>query len=100
MKVVVPTFRVRAILREEVTIQGHAFKPGAVVTMAYGVALQALSRGVVGAIVNADKAHDEALMALATYGGDAWFPTNLQTIGRLVAAFEQAEKEAPSAVKH
>lgn len=100
MKVVVPTLNVRATVRETLTVNGKEFKPGAVITVAYGIALQGMARGVLGVIVDADNKHNEALQLLAQYGADSWFPKELQTIGMLTRAMAQAEQEAATAQKH
>jgi hypothetical protein len=100
LKVIVPTLNVRCTLREECVVAGKTFKPGAVVTLPYGVALQGITRGTVGVIVDAEVQHVRALEMLMSYGADSWFPASLQTIGKVAAAYAAAETEAKTAVKH
>lgn len=100
MKVIVPTLNVRAALCAPLTVGKHDYLPGAVVTLPYGVALQGIARGIVSFIVDADVEHAKAIELLGLYGGDSWFPGPLQTIGRVMAAYAQAETEAKTAIIH
>lgn len=105
MRYVVPTFSVQCMLRQTIVVSGKAHPAGTIVKLAYGIALQALAQGVVGAIVNASAAHDEALAYIAKYGADSWFPPTLQTVNHVIQALAEAEVEAekpekPETVKH
>lgn len=73
---------VTCTLREDVAGK----KLGEFVTLAYGVALQGMARGVLGTIVEAECAHEQAMIFLDQYGADSWFPADLQTLDRFVKA--------------
>jgi hypothetical protein len=93
MKLVVPTTWCKCTLREQLVLGGEIRHPGEIVDLPYGIALDGMAHGIIGAILDADAKHAEAIDALEIYGGDAWFPPHFQTIGRLKDYFAEAQKE-------
>lgn len=83
MNLVVPTVWCKCTIRSATLLGGIMRAPGEIIDLPYGVALQGIAQGVIGVLVDADDKHLEALEQLAIYGGDAWFPAHLQTIGRV-----------------
>jgi hypothetical protein len=91
MKLGVPTFKVKCTLREEIISNSVKHAPGEVVELPYGIALQGMAQGVVGAIVGAESAHLVALEYIGRYGADSWFPSEFQTLAILQRAQEPAQ---------
>jgi hypothetical protein len=88
----VPTFSVSCSLREDLVVKGQvAAKKGEMIRLPYGVALQGIAQRVIGAIENEEKAHADAMHAIAQYGADAWFPKSLQTMNFLEEYLAKAE---------
>lgn len=96
MKMVVPTFLVTCTLREAVAGK----KAGEMVTLAYGCALQGMARGVLGVMVQADEAHENAMKFLDQYGADSWFPADLQTLDRFVKAAKAGDNQVDMRTVH
>lgn len=100
MNVIVPTFSVRCILREQLRIGPIEYKVGDIVTFPYGVALQGIAQGAISCMLEEEVAYKQAAIFMADYGADSWFPPNMQTIGKVARSTAAAEKEAKTAVIH
>lgn len=96
MKLMVPTLYVQAMLAQPLDLGETQFKAGEIIKMPYGTALQAYTMGVVRAIQDADKMHEEASKMLMEYGPDAWFPQPLQTLAKVVEHTDKNVVNAPS----
>jgi len=96
MNLMVPTLWCKATLRQQIVLGNEVRHVGELVDLPYGVALQGLAQGVVGAIKDADEKHLEALHMLDIYGGDSWFPPHFQTIGRVKDYLAEAAKPEAS----
>lgn len=83
MKLMVPTLWCEAMLTMPLSVAGKNFAAGELVSLPYGVVIQAIALGTITVIKNADAVHAEATEMLAQYGPDSWFPQPIQTIAKL-----------------